>query len=170
MGWVEVDNPQYRFGRPVTHASFVQLLGLHFVLSVWEVVGDGRSGTLMGRSERPVCETPHTFTEADEVGGRLSSAGSASTIRRDGSAAQLPPLVGGKLRGNDGGAGAGDAMVPSQPNNGARIFACYAHSVDSEAHLSGSVESAGLASAPAAWSRWTFHRLMVGEGTRDPVG
>ena len=135
-------------GRWVTRRVFIRLWGLGLVC--WEVVGDGRSGTLMGRSERPACETPRAFAEADEVGGGLSSARSASTIRRDGSAAQLPSLVGGELRGNDGGAGAGDAMVPSQPNNGARIFACYAHSVDSEAHLSGSVESAGLASAPAA--------------------
>ena len=50
------------------------VVGFRAVLFVWEGVGDGRSGTLMGRCEKPVGETPRTFDEADEVGGGLSSA------------------------------------------------------------------------------------------------
>ena len=78
--------------------------------------------------------TPRVSAVADEVSGEFSSTSLRSTIRRDGSAYSLPPLGGWGPPKGTAVEYAGATKAPSLALQWrARIFAGYAHSVDSNA-------------------------------------
>ena len=116
-------------------------MGFGFVVCFLEGEGDGRSGTL-GQGREASLRLPHVSllcwtreagclvhkTLLDHLGGM----GVRLNFRRWGV---------GISEGNDGGVRAGGAKPPGEPcNGGPRIFAGYAHSVDSNAPCERCVE------------------------------